>query len=101
LAAGEESVPVACYPHGWDSVRFYLPRHSIRVYSVEERLHLIEDLRRKPGTMLVVKAGRDLDNLLHELPASLEFLPNGRQGLLVIGHVRTREEAPAGAFAKR
>jgi len=101
LAAGEESAPVACYPHGWDSVRFYLPRHSIRVYGVEERLHLIEDLRRNPATVLVVKSGRDLDNLLRELPASLEFLPQGRQGLLIIGQVRQREEAPAGVFAKR
>jgi 4-amino-4-deoxy-L-arabinose transferase-like glycosyltransferase len=101
LAAGGESVPVACYPHGWDSVRFYLPRHSIRVYGVEERRHLIEDLQRNPATVLVVKSGRDLDTLLREMPASLEFLPQGRQGLLVIGQVRQREEASSGVFAKR
>jgi 4-amino-4-deoxy-L-arabinose transferase-like glycosyltransferase len=101
LAAQQESVPVACYPHGWDSVRFYLPRHSIRVYRVEERPQLIEELRKNPATVLVVKSGREFDSLLRELPPSLEFLPQGRQGLLIVGQVRPREEAPLGLFAER
>jgi dolichol-phosphate mannosyltransferase len=101
LAEAEIPAPVACYPHGWDSVRFYLPRHSIRVYGVEERPQLIEDLRRNPATVVVVKSGRDLENVVHDLPASLEFVPQGRQGVLAVGQVRPREEAPSGLLAER
>jgi dolichol-phosphate mannosyltransferase len=101
LAEATEPVPVACYPHGWDSVRFYLPRHSIRVYGAAERGQLIDDLRKRPATVIVVKSGRDLENLLHDLPASLEFVPQGRQGALAVGQVRPREEAPSELFAER
>jgi hypothetical protein len=51
--------------------------------------------------VLVVKSGREFDSLLRELPPSLEFLPQGRQGLLIVGQVRPREEAPLGLFAER
>jgi hypothetical protein len=101
LATEEESVPVACYPHGWDSVRFYLPRHTVRVYGMKERPQLIDDLQRNMATVLVVKSGHDLEDLMRELPASLEFSAHGRQGLLVVGQVRPRREAPAVLFAKR
>jgi dolichol-phosphate mannosyltransferase len=96
-----EDAPVACYPHAWDSVRFYLPHHLVRAYSAKDRSQLIEDLQRTPATVLVVKSGHDLDSLLRELPVSLEFVPQGRQGNLVVGLVRARREAPFGLLVER
>jgi 4-amino-4-deoxy-L-arabinose transferase-like glycosyltransferase len=81
-------LPVVCYPQRWDSVSFYLPRADVRVYTPEQRRQLLADLRSQPRTLLVVKSGRLLDELLRELPDSLEFVPQGRPGFVTTGWVR-------------
>lgn len=82
--------PVACYPHRWDSVNFYLQRDDIQVYTPEERDRMMADLQRSPATLVFVKSDRWLNDLTHHLPASLEFVPEGRQGFVTVGWVRSR-----------
>ena len=58
VLADTEGLPVACYPQRWDSVSFYLPHADVRVYSHEQRRHLLRDLIVQPRTLLLVKSGK-------------------------------------------
>jgi dolichol-phosphate mannosyltransferase len=91
---------VACYPQGWDSVTFYLPRADVKVYHTDERSRLLADLRARPETLLLVKSGRILKDLLDDLPDSVEYVTRGRQGTVTIGRVRARGPAPISGFAQ-
>jgi hypothetical protein len=97
--------PVVCYPHRWDSVSFYLHGHDVRVYPPERRDRLIADLRARPRTLVVVKSegpeGQALKDLLRALPASLEFVSDGPQGIVTAGLVRRRTEVPSTVLARR
>jgi hypothetical protein len=92
---------VACYPQRWDSVSFYLPRADVKVYHADERARLLADLRAQPETLLLVKSGRVLREVLADLPGSVEFVTHGRQGLVTIGRVRAREPILARLDPKR
>lgn len=99
-------VPVACYPHRWDSVSFYLGRDDIRVYTPESHAKLLEDLRQRPPEMLVfVKSddphARFLRDLERGLPASVEFVPLGRQSIITAGLIRRRAEVPSSLLARQ
>jgi len=92
---------IVCYPHRWDSVSFYLPRADVRVYTTGQRRELLADLRSRPRTLLLVKSGRVLEELLRELPDSVEFVAHGRPGAVAAGWVRSRPEATGNVFARR
>jgi dolichol-phosphate mannosyltransferase len=100
-ASAEEPVPVVCYPRRWDSVSFYLRRSDISVYTTNELPRLADALRTHPETIVVVKTGAPLDALLADLPAGMEFIPQGRRGTVAVGRVRHRPEAPAVHWAAR
>jgi hypothetical protein len=101
----DPAVPVVCYPHRWDSVSFYLRRDDVRVYTTDQRQHLIADLRSRPSTLVFVKSddghSQALHDLLRALPASLEFVPRSRHGIVTAGVVQRRSEAPATVIARR
>ncbi|HXG11479.1 MAG TPA: glycosyltransferase [Gemmataceae bacterium] len=97
----DPAVVVACYPRRWDSVSFYLGRSDVRVYTADQRAALVADLRRRPGTLLFVKPGPALDELLRAMPEGLEYVPRGRQGTVRVGWVRSRWEAQPGLYASR
>jgi dolichol-phosphate mannosyltransferase len=84
------NLTVVCYPQRWDSVRFYLPRADVRVYTRQQRQQLLTDLRSRPRTLLLVKSGTAFDELLRELPDSVEFAARGHPGLVTAGWVRQR-----------
>ncbi|HEY7156620.1 MAG TPA: glycosyltransferase [Gemmataceae bacterium] len=84
--------PVVCYPQRWDSVSFYLPHADVLVYTREQCHQLLADLRSRPRTLLLVKSGKVLDELLRELPTSIEFVPHSRSGAVTAGWVRPRPE---------
>ncbi len=86
-----QRLAVVCYPQRYDSASFYLPWADIRVYTAEQRRQLLDDLRARPETLLLVKSGRSLRELTEELPESLEFVPRNRQSAVVVGWVRPRE----------
>jgi dolichol-phosphate mannosyltransferase len=86
----QTEVPVVCYPHLWDSIRFYLERQDVRSYGGDERDRLLTDLQGRPETLLFVKSGPALDDLLPRLPASLEFVPSSRGEIVTVGLVRRR-----------
>jgi 4-amino-4-deoxy-L-arabinose transferase-like glycosyltransferase len=99
--AAAPGAPVVCYPQRWDSVSFYLPRADVRVYGPAERARLVADLRERPRVLLLVKSGPVLEEMLRELPPSVEFVARGRPGAITAGWVRPREEPPPVLVAGR
>jgi dolichol-phosphate mannosyltransferase len=99
--AAVERLPVVCYPQRWDSVSFYLPHADVRVYTPDQSRELLADLRGRARTLLVVKSGKVLEDLLRELPDSVEFVTRGRPGALTTGWVRDRRESPRTVYARR
>ncbi len=99
--AAAPGVPVVCYPQRWDSVSFYLPHADVRVYGAAERARLLADLRARPQALLLVKSGPVLEELLRELPASVEFVARGRPGAITAGWVKPREDPPPALVAGR
>jgi hypothetical protein len=90
---------VACYPKRYDSASFYLPAANVRAYAPGQQQQLIDDLRSRTGTLLLVKSGATLRELLGQLPDSLVFLTRGRKGDVTIGWVRARVVADEPALA--
>jgi 4-amino-4-deoxy-L-arabinose transferase-like glycosyltransferase len=82
---------VVCYPQRWDSVSFYLPKSQVHVYGSHQRQELIADLRAHPRTLVLVKSGPVLRQLLRELPPWLEFVSRARPGAVTVGEVRRRD----------
>ena len=81
--------PVVCYPHRFESVGFYSSRADIREFNLQQRDQMFDDLRSRPKTLLIVQT-RCLPELLADLPPSLEFIQRNREGLAIVGEVRTR-----------
>jgi dolichol-phosphate mannosyltransferase len=99
--AADRRLPVACYPHGWDSVSFYLRRNDVRVYTPARRAQLIADLGARPRTLVFVKSAHYVEDLVRSLPPSLEFVPYPRQGPIVTsGLVRRRVGLPEDVVAQ-
>jgi hypothetical protein len=88
----DASLPVACYPRGWDSVSFYLQREGVQVYKADERERLLADLAGARLTLLFVKTSRTVPDLIRDLPEDLEFVVQGRQGTIRVGLVRPRSD---------
>jgi 4-amino-4-deoxy-L-arabinose transferase-like glycosyltransferase len=96
------SIPVVCYPQRYDSVSFYLPHANVRVFTLNQRAELLASLRDHPETLLLIKSGRLLQELLDELPGSMVFVTSGKpQGAVTVGWVRNRAEPPAVLTAER
>jgi 4-amino-4-deoxy-L-arabinose transferase-like glycosyltransferase len=96
------TVPVVCYPQRYDSVSFYLPHARVRVFTADQRPQLIDALRDHPETLLLVKSGRVLNELLDELPPTMEFVTRGKpKGAVTVGWVRNRTEPPVRMMALR
>ncbi len=93
-------LPVVCYPRRWDSVSFYLPQANVRVYTPSQQRELLDDLRSRPQTLVLVQSAA-LSDLLKALPPAAEFVPRGRRGIVTAGWVRIPPEAPAFLFARR
>ncbi len=91
--------PVVCYPQRWNSVSFYLQRDDVQVYSENERTRMLEALRDRSETVVFVRSGKSLDELLEALPPGMEFVFQGAPGPVTVGSVRYRAEAPAGWYA--
>jgi dolichol-phosphate mannosyltransferase len=94
VLAERGQLSVVCYPQRWDSVSFYLPQADVRVYTRGQRHQLWADLRARPETLLLVKSGSTLDDLLRELPDSLEFMAPEEPGLVTAGWVRPLSPDP-------
>ena len=52
-------------------------------------------------TLLVVKSGRPLQELLAEWPENVEFIAHDKRGAVTVGWVRVRHAAPTEAIARR
>jgi 4-amino-4-deoxy-L-arabinose transferase-like glycosyltransferase len=86
---------VICYPHLWDSVTFYLGHNDVRAYGPPDLNSLIADLRSRPESVLMVKSGHVVNDLLRALPDALEFVPVGGPGLITAGLVHQRTQMAA------
>lgn len=91
VLAEKKHLAIVCYPQRWDSVSFYLPRADVRVYTRGQCRQMLDDLGSRPRTLLLVKSGKALAELLRELPDALEFIPHGQPGLVTAGWVRPRK----------
>jgi 4-amino-4-deoxy-L-arabinose transferase-like glycosyltransferase len=85
-----DRLSIACYPQRWDSVTFYQPQADVHIFSHEQRQQLLADLHSRQRTLLLVKSGKVLDELLQELPDSIEFTSQNRPGLVTAVWVRPR-----------
>jgi dolichol-phosphate mannosyltransferase len=81
---------IVCYPQRWDSVTFYQPEADVRVYTREQRGQLLDDLRNRPRTLLLVRSGKAFDELFSELTDSVEFVPSARTGFVTAAWVGPR-----------
>jgi 4-amino-4-deoxy-L-arabinose transferase-like glycosyltransferase len=99
--AAADRLLVVCYPQRYDSVSYYLPRADVRVYTTDQKRQMLRDLQQRDGTLLVVKSGRPLQELLAELPAGVEFVSHGKQGAVTVGWVCTRVEPLPATYAQR
>jgi dolichol-phosphate mannosyltransferase len=98
----DPAVPVVCYPRRWDSVGFYLGRNDVQVFTPEQSDRLITLVQAQPATVLVVKSeGGALEDLVRQLPGTVEWVPHGRHGTVTVGQVRPRLVAPEGVLAGR
>jgi 4-amino-4-deoxy-L-arabinose transferase-like glycosyltransferase len=94
------ALPVVCYPQRWDSVSFYLPNADVRAFGVDQRAQLLQAVRTRPGTLLLVKTGPLLEDLMRDLPDSVEFVRHGRHGAITAGWVRARTSPADDLFAQ-
>jgi hypothetical protein len=89
--ASAAPLPVVCYPHRWDSVSFYLQREDVQAFAPSRRGELTARLAERPRTLVFVKSGESLGELLGALPPGFEFARCGREGGFVkAGVVRRR-----------
>jgi hypothetical protein len=88
--ASGRSVPVMCYPHGWDAVSYYLRRSDVRVFRAAQLGHMVAALSRQPQCLVVVKSGAALERFVEALPESLEFVQCSCQDPATVGWVRRR-----------
>ncbi len=95
------ALTVVCYPQRWDAVSFYLPQADIHTYGIDQRAQLLDDLRTHPGTLLLAKSGPLLEDLLRELPGSVELIRRGRGGAVTAGWVRPPLEPPNDLLAEK
>ena len=72
----------------------------MRAFAPAERPRLIAALEAVPRAVLFVKTKDHLRELLADLPADLEFVPQRRDGWVTVGVVRPRREAPVAAYAR-
>lgn len=89
--ANERNLPVASYPKRWESISFYLQRDDVEVYAPPQRADLIRDLQKQGQTLLFVKQGEALADLLQALPGDMEFVPRGRTGRIISGIVQSKK----------
>ena len=94
-------VPVVCYPRHWNSVSFYLERDDVRIYTADRRPQLMADLRANTETLAFIKSDHSLTEFLGDLPGTLEFVPQGRQGQVTAGWVLPRWLASPNIFVER
>jgi 4-amino-4-deoxy-L-arabinose transferase-like glycosyltransferase len=87
LLPGTCREPVICYPQRFDSVSFYLPASPVRAFCLTQRRELIDYLQDNPGTLILVKSGPVLHQLLRELPPGLTFSTRQRDGAITVGRV--------------
>jgi 4-amino-4-deoxy-L-arabinose transferase-like glycosyltransferase len=86
---GIAQAPIACYPHSWDSISFYLGRNDVQIYGQEQRGSLLDALQRSQRTFLFVKRGRLAEELLQNLPEGVVFVPERSGGSLLVGWIAT------------
>jgi dolichol-phosphate mannosyltransferase len=89
---------VLCYPQRWDSISFYLPNADVRVFDAHQHRELIEELRCRPRSLVLVKTDK-LEQFRRALPASAEFISHGRTGVVTVGWAQPRRVASDLQFA--
>jgi 4-amino-4-deoxy-L-arabinose transferase-like glycosyltransferase len=78
---GDPSVPVICFPRSCDSVSFYLGRDDLRSYREKQLALFLEELQRRPRTVVLCTHRHTLKGLRAALPADLRVAHETHFGL--------------------
>ncbi len=89
---------VVCYPQRYDSVSFYLPGRDVAVFGVGHRREMAAHLEANPGSLVLVKGGRPLEDLKAALPPTVRFVTRQKGGAIIVGRVVPTPEAVAGVL---
>jgi hypothetical protein len=65
---------VVCYPRNCDSVAFYLGRDDLRSFRSKKTLELVDDLRKRPRTIVLCTHRHTLTGLKQALPRDLHIV---------------------------
>jgi 4-amino-4-deoxy-L-arabinose transferase-like glycosyltransferase len=94
---GIEESPIACFPHGWDSISFYLRRNDLQIYGPDQRGALLNKMQAQPRTFLFLKKGRAANELLEHLPEDIHFIPKQSAGSVLVGWLESeKKKSPQG-----
>lgn len=91
VQAAKTSCPIRtvfCFPHNWESVRFYLQRRDVRVFNANELTQLIDALRDSPASVVVIQSGLEWDRFCESLPSDFYVELCGGSGLATVAIVR-------------
>lgn len=84
---------IYCYPHRFDSVSFYARQNEVVGYSRGQRPELIDALEQRRRALVVVQT-KYLDEVLDDLPPSVECVKHQQERNITIVEVRRRREPP-------
>jgi 4-amino-4-deoxy-L-arabinose transferase-like glycosyltransferase len=72
---------VVCYPRNCDSVAFYLHRDDLRSFRSKKTLELVDDLRKRPRTIVLCTHRHTLTGLKQALPRDLHIVREAHFGM--------------------
>jgi hypothetical protein len=87
------TVPVMCYPHGWDGVNFYLQHNQVRVFRPRQLEDMVSALSQQRRSLVVVKSDDSLKRFLGALPPSLELVISSQEATVAVGWVQRRQHS--------
>ena len=99
FASNGRPVELVCYPHRWDSAAFYLPKAKMVVFGPSELPAMENYLRANPESLLLMKPGAALRNLLAKFPTRSPRIEN-ELGAVAVTRLEERGLTQTAARAK-
>ena len=83
---------IICYPLRFDSASYYLPNASVESYRADQRDEMLRKLETCDQTLLLIKSGHTLEELLLCLPPSLSYETRSTpRAAITVAVIRTRK----------
>lgn len=78
---GDAGVPIVCFPRNVDSVAFYLGRSDLRTFRSKQIDALVDDLQKRPRTVVLFGHRNSPETLARHLPVNLRLVERKPMGL--------------------